>query len=351
MSSRKGATPAVSVVIPSWNGRAYLEECLPSLQTQTFDDFELIVVDNGSTDGTADFVRSAWPAARLLLHNSELGFCRAVNLGLDASRGELIVILNNDVVLEHTWLQELVACMDRHPDAGFCSSKALSYYDHSVLDGAGAALAPSGWFYEVGHGEQDRGQYDIEREVCIATGVSLMMRRSVLNEIGGLDEDFGSCCEDVDLTLRAFLAGHRGWYAPKSVLYHRRRGTVSRRPAALVEQFQRNMELVWYKNFPADLMVRGVLSRAFFWAGSLCVHLSHGYLIPFLRGKLGALRAMPGMRPKRREIRARTCVSTADLERLMVAGSINTGLHRFRTLMSRRQWRYAPSRPADTVER
>lgn len=332
--------PAVSVVIPSWNGRVYLEECLPSLRAQTFHDFEVIVVDNGSSDGSASFVRCTLPDAHVILHESELGFSRAVNLGLAEARGELVVILNNDVVLEPTWLSELVACMQRHPDAGFCSSKALSYQDRSRVDGAGAALAPSGWFYEVGHGVPDRGQYDAERELCVATGVSLMFRRCVLREIGGLDEDFGTSCEDVDLTLRSFLAGHRGWYAPKSVLYHRRRGTVSRRPAAMVEQYQRNMELVWYKNFPAALMLRGLLPRLMFWIASLGVHMRNGHARPFLVGKVRALLALPRMHAKRRAVRARTRVANVELVRLMVSGSTTAGVRRFRTLMAKRQ-RYA----------
>jgi GT2 family glycosyltransferase len=343
--SGDAAPPAVSIVIPSWNGRGYLEECLPSLRAQTFTDFELVVVDNGSTDGTADYVRRTWPEARLLVHAGELGFCRAVNSGLDVARGELVVILNNDVVVEPAWLQELVACMERHPAAGFCSSKALSYDDPRRLDGAGAALAPSGWFYEVGHGMTDQGQYDAEREVCVATGVSLMLRRSVLQEIGGLDEEFGTGCEDVDLTLRAFLAGYRGWYAPRSVLRHHRSGTVSRQPVALVEQVQRNMELVWLKNFPAGLLLRGLPARLLFWIGSLAVHARTGQLRPFLRGKLAALRALPRLRTARQAARTRTPVPGAELARLMAPGSTRLGLQRFRTLVGRQPPRAPPGTP------
>jgi GT2 family glycosyltransferase len=312
----------VSIVTASANGRGFLEELLPSLARQTFTDFEIIVVDNGSTDGTARYMAERWPEVRVLHFPEALGFAAAMNAGLDVARAPLVVVLNNDVVVEPRWLEELVACMDRHPAAGFCSSKAYSYSDPGRIDGAGAALTTGGWVYEVGHGDADAPAYDVEREVCVATAVSLMVRRQVLDEIGPFDESLGTCCEDADLTLRAFLAGFPGYYAPRSTLRHHRRGTVSRQPDRLVALYQRNMELVLFKNLPAPLLLRALPGRALFWAGSFALHLRNRQAMIFLRAKLAALRALPALRAQRARIQGRRRVTPAEMARFMTRRSV-----------------------------
>lgn len=325
--------PAVSIIIASTDGRTYLEECLPSLARQTFTDFEVIIVDNGSSDGSAGYIADAWPAARVIVTPERLGFACAMNRGIGAARAPLVVILNNDVVLDAAWLAELVGCMRRHPDAGFCSSRAYSHADPQRIDGAGAALAMGGWVYEVGHGEIDRGAWDDEREVCVATGVSLMLRRPMLERIGTFDEAFETGSEDADLTLRAFLAGYRGFYAPASILHHRRRGTVSRRPAELVVRYQRNIELVILKNLPLGLLLRGVPARLAFWLASFALHVRDGNGLLFIRGKLAVIPALPHALRERRRLRRNRRVAPRELERLMTPGAMRRGVTRLAELM------------------
>ncbi len=311
--------PRVTVVIPNWNTRRFLGPCLASLGRQTFRDFETVVVDSASTDGSVAFVGENFPEAETVALTENRGFSGAVNAGIEASDAELVVLLNNDTEQDPGWLEALVRAADRRPEAGLFASKLVDFGDRRRLDGAGDALRRSGLPYRIGHGETDRGQFESEEYVFGACAAAALYRRSVVDEVGLFDEDFFAYCEDGDLSFRAQLAGFRCLYVPDAVVYHI--GSVStggKRSATATRLGTRNGLLLLVKNLPAPLawrflpsVVFGQLSRF------LVVSLSPGGLKAYLEGLAGAGRLLPKMLKKRREIQPKKRVSDVYLRELL----------------------------------
>jgi GT2 family glycosyltransferase len=307
------------VVIPNWNTREFLGPCLESLRRQTFRDFETLVVDSASTDGSVGFVEENFPEVKTLALPENRGFSGAVNAGIGASTADLIVLLNNDTEQDPGWLEALVEAAERRPEAGLFASKLVDFGDRRLLDGAGDALRKSGLPYRLGHGERDRGQFGSEEFVFGACAAAALYRRGVFDEVGLFDEDFFAYCEDGDLSFRAQLAGHRCLYVPDSVVYHV--GSVStggKRSATATRLGTRNGLLLLVKNLPGSLvrsylpfLVLGQLSRL------LVVSLSSGGLRAHLEGLAEAWRLLPKMLKKRRHIQDGRRVSDAYLRELL----------------------------------
>jgi GT2 family glycosyltransferase len=310
------ASPRVTVVVPNWNGERFLETCLSSLRRQSFRDFEVVLADNGSTDGSVEFVEGNFPEVRIVRLPENRGFSAAVNAGIKAASpaAEHVVLLNNDTEVDADWLGALVEAADRHPEAGLFASKLVDFEDRRVLDGAGDALRKSGLPFRVGHGEVDRGQFERETFVFSACAAAALYRSSLFGEVGLFDEDFFSNCEDGDLSFRAQLAGHRCLYVPRSVVYHMGSastgGTRSTTNTRLGTQNSINLLV---KNLPRSLILRALPHLL---VGQLlrlltALHFSGGLLRAYLAGLTGAWRMLPLMLRKRGEIQARRRVSDA----------------------------------------
>ena len=312
-------SPRVAVVIPNWNTREFLAPCLRSLRQQTFRDFETLVVDSASTDGSVEYIEQNFPEVRTVALPENRGFSGAVNAGIEASTAELVVLLNNDTEQDPGWLESLVRAAERRPEAGLFASKLVDFGDRRLLDGAGDALRRSGLPYRLGHGERDRGQFGREEFVFGACAAAALYRRSVFEEIGLFDEDFFAYCEDGDVSFRAQLAGHRCLYVPGAVVYHV--GSVStggKRSTTATRLGTRNGLLLLVKNLPRSLVpgylpsiVLGQLSRL------LVVSLSPGGLRAHLEGLAEARRMLPKMLKKRQRIQGRKKISDAYLKELL----------------------------------
>ena len=159
---------SVAVVIPTWNGRALLDVALSSLQTQTLAADEVIVVDNGSTDGTAEHVRSRWPSVILIPLPENTGFAAATNRGIERATSHVVALVNNDVELHPAFLRELVGALEADPGAASAAAKMLRFDERGVIDGTGDTLRWSGVAQQRGQGELDRGQYDAPGRVFSA---------------------------------------------------------------------------------------------------------------------------------------------------------------------------------------
>jgi GT2 family glycosyltransferase len=214
-----------SVVVPNLNGAHFLEPCLTAVAQQTLRPSQVLVVDNGSTDASVELVRELFPEARLVTFSENRGFAAAMNAGIAETTADLVAFLNNDAVAEPTWLEELAACVARHPEAAAATSKLLAH-EPGRLDGAGDGLTRSFLPYVRGHGQPDDGRFADEVEVFGASGAAALWRAPVLRELGGFDERFFAYYEDVDLSFRARLRGYEIWYAPRSVVRHTRGGTA-----------------------------------------------------------------------------------------------------------------------------
>lgn len=209
-----------SVIVLAWNGMDYLEPCLNAVFAQDYPDFEVIVVDNGSTDGSADFVAERFPQARLIRNERNLGYAAGNNVGLRAATGDVLVLLNQDTEVRPGWLRALVEALD-DPTVGIAGCK-IFYADGVTLQHAGGYFEwPLGLSFHYGDKEQDHGQYDVVREVDYVTGAAMGLRRVALNTVGLLDEGFfPGYFEDTDLCYRARASGYKVVYIPQAVLIH-----------------------------------------------------------------------------------------------------------------------------------
>lgn len=255
VASPAAGRPLVSVVIPTWNGRHLLETCLPSLATQSYAPFEVIVVDDaGTKDDTVEWLGREWPTVRLVALPKNLGFTGACNAGIRAARGEYIVLLNNDTEAEPQWLAELVAEAQRHPEAGMVASKLRLWTERDRLHSAGDFYTTSGVPGNRGVWEVDDGRYDDTGWIFGPCGGAALYRRALFDRVGLLDERFGSYLEDVDLAWRAQLAGFRCRFAPRAVVYHQ----VSATGGGTLSSFfnGRNWLYVIIKDLPTPLLRR-----------------------------------------------------------------------------------------------
>lgn len=241
-----------SVIVLAWNGTNHLEACLESLLAQDETGFELIVVDNGSTDGSADLVAERFPAARLLRNEQNLGFAGGCNVGLRAAQGEVLVLLNQDMVVEPGWLAALVKALTDE-EVGIVGAKLLEM-DGRTFSHAGAYLEwPLVLGRHLGVDEADQGQYDRATDVEFVTGASLAVKRAVLEEIGPLDERFyPAYFEDVDWCWRARRAGWRVRYEPRAVAWHDEASSTRHHWPSKHYYHYRNKLLFLLKHYPPD---------------------------------------------------------------------------------------------------
>jgi len=217
----------ISVVVLNYNGKQFIDACLRSLAEQTYDAdrFEVVFVDNGSSDDSVAHVKTNWPKARVLQLTSNLGFAGGINAGVKFSKGVYVALINNDARAHPDWLKQGIAGFQKSQDVAMVGSKILTL-DGKTIDYAGGALSFYGHGFKVGVNEPDEGQYDRPGETLFASGCALFIPRDLFLEVGGFDEDYFAFFEDVDLGWRLWLMGHRVLYEPSSVVYHRHHGTA-----------------------------------------------------------------------------------------------------------------------------
>jgi len=292
----------INLIIPNWNGKEHLETCLMSVRRQTREPSRTILVDNGSTDGSVEFVERAFPWVHCVRLGHNAGFAVAVNRGIRSGTGKLVALLNNDTELEPEWLRLLAEALERDASAGMATCKMLRFDDRSVIDGAGDALTRAGAPFTRGSGEPDDGRYDAESYVFGACAGATVYRRELFEVVGLFDEDFVSYYEDVDLCLRATLAGWRCLYVPGARCYHRRGASSAHRPAYPIRMQERNLTALYVKNFPVEVLIRRgpviVVSRIRrTWRA-----VAAGIGAPTLRGLWDGVKLIPLMLSKRRAV-------------------------------------------------
>jgi GT2 family glycosyltransferase len=309
----------VSVLILTWNGRQYLKECLESLGGQTFRDFETILVDNGSTDGSGDYVREHFPWVRLIELSENRGFSGGNLRGLQECRGRSIVTLNNDTRVEPEFLAELLAVAEADDRIGMVAAKMLNFYETGRIDSVGITVAVNGMAFNIGVGEPDAGQYDLSREVFGPCAGAALYRRGMLDEIGFFDAAFFAYYEDTDLAWRGQLAGWRCMTAPRAVVYHIHSATSGWMSPFTLYQVQRNKWYVLVKNWPALLLLRHLPQIIAYDIGSLLLAALRGRLGSGLRARLHVLRDLPLLLRKRAEVNRLRRLDTRTVSLLLTA--------------------------------
>lgn len=293
--------PRVSIIIVNWNGVHLLKECLDSVFKQTFKDFEVILVDNGSIDGSLEYVSITFPDVRLISLPVNRGFTGGNNEGFRQSNGSLIVLLNNDASLKEDWLERMVDVIDSDDRLGSCASKII-IDGTDLLDSAGDIFTTA--FTGTKLGElQKAGDFTAPRFVTGPCAAAAIYRRSMIEEIGFFDDDFFLNHEDTDLNLRAWIAGWCCRFVPDAVAYHKVSSSIGNLSDISVYFFSRNSLWVWVKNVPFPLLLIYFPQRILYEINSfinLC--LIRGKWRPFFCGKMDAIRGMPSMWQKRRQL-------------------------------------------------
>jgi GT2 family glycosyltransferase len=219
------ADPLASVIILGWGGEPYITACLSALRRQTYPALEILVVDNGSPDRTAEIVERDFAEVRLIRTGQNLGVAGGNNVGLRAAQGEICVLINADVEVHPDWLAHLVRAMQADPQIGIAGAKLL-YPDGTIQFAGGRVEGPRGYTYHIGWHEPDRGQYDSLTDVDFVTGATLAISRPALEQIGYEDEKFFPIdYEDPDMSYRARAAGFRVVLIPQAVATHHESST------------------------------------------------------------------------------------------------------------------------------
>jgi GT2 family glycosyltransferase len=328
----------ISVVVVNWNRKELLRACLRSLAGQTGVDFETIVVDNGSTDGSAEMAERDF-GARVIRNRENRGFCAANNQGIAIAGGEYIALLNNDAEADAGWLAALLRACTRAPEVGMAASKILVWEDPRRIDKVGHLIFPDGQNRGRGGGALDQGQYDHEEEVLWPDGCAALYRKAMLDRIGGFDEDFFAYGDDAELGLRARIAGWKCIYTPEAVVRHHRGSTLGKDSVGRLKLIERNRVLLALKLFPWSLLW---LNPLFFAvrvaAGVRAAQQGTGDTVHFpglggkfamaralLAGDLAALRLAPRMLRKRGEVQRIRRLPPAAVRRLLLSNRVGLG--------------------------
>ena len=247
--------PKVSIIVLNWNGKQYLETCLSSLEKQTCKSIEIILVDNGSSDGSIEFVRNRFPGVVILRHDTNLGFAEGVNSGIRISKGGFIATINNDAEANEKWIESLVRVMESDKGIGCCASKMLRYYEREIIDSAGINVYQNGNAYDRGRDETDTGQYDVQEEIFGACAGGALYRRKMLDEIGLFDKDYFAYLEDVDISFRMHLFGWKCIFVPDAMVYHIHSATSKQASPFKLFYLERNKLWNMWKYYPGNMLL------------------------------------------------------------------------------------------------
>ena len=352
-------------VVPHWNNYPLLAQCLESLFAQTATDFAVLVVDNGSNDGSPELVARDFPRAEVIRLGRNLGFAAAANRGIAASRSPLLAFVNNDVRLAPDWLEKMLRGFKGDPALGACACKLLmarsvapawsdvgplceraagetpprsgglqlakiarpdvpratetlhASSESPRLAGAGNLVLKSGFGRDRGYGEEDHGQYDRREKIFWASGGACLIPRRLFDEIGPWDESFFAYFEDIDLGLRAHLKGYRCLYLPEAVGRHRGAATGKTVPRLGASLRFRNALTIALKDFPAPLLVRNLGYVLFAHLRALAYLTRKGYFCEAIRSEFFLVRNLPRIMAERKKIQRSRTASVSEIAALL----------------------------------
>jgi GT2 family glycosyltransferase len=333
-NGRNAMLPLISVVIPNWNGRKYLEVCIDSLMKQSHHNLEIIVVDNASADDSIAYLQKNFPDVKVIKHSSNLGFGAANNAGIRAARGEYLMMLNNDTRLEPKCIEELRNSIDKDENFGACASKILLEYEDNLLDVAGIAVCLDG--LSIGRGRLESGDKFIdEEEVFFASDCACLYKKDMLDDIGltneVYDEDFFAYADETDMGWRAQLAGWKCIYTPQAVVHHLHSASSSNYSPLKAFLVERNRIWVAVKSFPVSFLILGLsytILRYFYQAvgaltgkgaaGKFAKEANKFELIKILiKANVSAFLGLPKMLKKRREIMKKKRIANREIYTLL----------------------------------
>jgi GT2 family glycosyltransferase len=291
----------ISIVIVNWNGRKFLPECLESLRHQAYRRFSIILVDNGSNDGSIDFVIHNYPEVKTIALSKNVGFSVANNIAIKTVKTEYVALLNNDAVAHPLWLQSLMGALESCPEAGFAASKILYYDNPEIIDRAGDSYTRAGAGLLRGRAEP-ASSYNKQEWIFGACAAAALYRTRMLRDIGLFDEDFFLLYEDVDLSFRAQLRGYKCLYVPEAIVHHKVSSSIIYDSPTSVYYGHRNLEWVYIKNMPAGLILKTIFPHIIYDMAAFFFFTARGRSKDFIKAKWDALKVLNKVLKKRRQI-------------------------------------------------
>jgi len=247
--------PLASIIILNFNGKRFLKDCFESLKKQTHQSFEIILVDNGSTDDSVEFIKKKFPEVKIIINKENLGFAHANNQGFKIAKGKYFITLNNDTEADEKWLENLILIAESDEKIGMVASKILSLKNPNLIDSVGVNICLNGMSRGRGRLEIDKGQYDRVEEIFLPSACAALYRREMLEEISFFDDSFFAYCEDTDLGIRGRLTDWKAFLSPQAVVYHYYSGTGGKYSFFKAYLVERNYVWVVVKNFPLELLM------------------------------------------------------------------------------------------------
>lgn len=277
--------PKISVIISNFNGIKLnlILSSLDSILKGNYPNFEVIVVDNASSDNSIPLIRRKFGQDKRLkiIENPVNMYSQGLNLGTKVSTGEYIAFFNNDIEFKDGYFQQIIKTFDKNPKAALVQGKLLYFYDHQIIDSVGETMDIYGNPITIGGGERDLGHYDKLKEILSACGAASVVRRSILNQVGAIDSDYGIGYEDMDLSLRIRLKGFKVLYCPSALIYHKRGKTdLSSLVRVKVRwHFNKNRFATMIKNYPILLLLKALPI-------TILLYIGAGLWEIFLKGKI-----------------------------------------------------------------
>jgi GT2 family glycosyltransferase len=291
----------VSVIVVNWNGKKFIAECLDGLRKQTYKDHSIVVVDNGSNDGSLELVHRKYPEVKTIPLAENLGFAVANNRAIQSIGTQYVALLNNDAVPQPGWLENLLKALEMNPAAGMAASKMLLYDRPDTIDRAGDIYTTAATALLNGRG-QPSNNFNNPAWVFGACAGAAVYRKRLLDDIGLFDEDFFLLYEDVDLSFRAQLRGYRCIYVPDAIVYHKASGSIGDDSPISVYYSHRNLEWVYIHNMPGSLIKKTILNHLVYNLAAFFFFVAKGRGAEFIIAKWHALKGLKRALKKRRRI-------------------------------------------------
>jgi GT2 family glycosyltransferase len=306
-----------TVIIINWNGKRLLPDTLYALRLQTESSFHTIIVDNGSCDGSVEFIRREFPGIEVIALGWNSGFAFANNVAIKRVQTPYTILLNNDAVPSKNWVGSLIKALETHPSAGLAASKMLFFDNPNMIDRVGDAFTNAGVAKLRGRKEQSNC-YNKAEWIFGACAGAAMYRTSAIKEVGGFDEDFFLINEDVDLSFRLQSRGYKCLYIPEAVVYHKASSSIVHDSATSVYYGHRNLEWVYLKNLPVPIILKTLPTHLVYIMLAFVFFISKGHGRTYIHAKIDAMAAVPKILRKRREIQSQRCVAPRYLASLMI---------------------------------
>ena len=311
----------ISIIIVNWNGKKWLEKCLESVFNQTYKKYEVIVVDNGSDDGSREYIKQHFPATVFIELDRNHGFAKANNVGIKAAKGDLMYLLNNDTTIDPDMLEKISPLFD-NPKIGTVQPRIIRMDDKKKLDLAGAFWTKTTFMYYFGlDGRRSSKKFNIPMRVFSNKGAAMFIRKSMLEKIGSFDDDFWSYYEETDLCHRAWLSGFECWYYPLSTCYHAKGKTSEHFDNSFIQFHNfKNKLLSFIKNFEPQTLIVVIPTFLLSVSGLVLLYVLKGKVgksVALIKSVFWNIRNIKATLKKRKFVQKNRLVSDRDYLRIV----------------------------------